>query len=81
LYDAPSKENENFHIVFSIYWFYPEILNLAYRQFINTLTDNVQNVVRNQQFQNLASEAMVLVLVLVVMTIIVIILLITINKQ
>jgi hypothetical protein len=73
LHDATSKENENFHIVFSIYWSYQGILNFAYRQFIYTLTDNVQNVVRNQQFQNLASEAMVLVLVLVVMTIIVII--------
>ena len=32
--------------MFNIYWLYQGILNCVYRQFINTLTDSVQNVVR-----------------------------------
>jgi hypothetical protein len=47
LHEAQSKENKNFHIVFS-YWLYQRILKFAYRQFLNTLTDGLQNVVRNQ---------------------------------
>jgi hypothetical protein len=35
-----------FHIVFNIYWLYQGILNLLYRQFINALTNSVQNFVR-----------------------------------
>ena len=37
---------KSFHIVFNIYWLYQCILNCVYRQFTNTLTDSVQNVVR-----------------------------------
>ena len=39
-------EMKSSHIVFNIYWLYQRILNCVYGQFINTLTESVQNVVR-----------------------------------
>jgi len=39
-------EMKIFRIMFNIYWLYQWILNCVYRQFINTLTDSVQNIVR-----------------------------------
>jgi hypothetical protein len=40
------REMKCFHIVFNIYWLYQGILNFVYRQFINSLTNSVQDVVR-----------------------------------
>jgi len=38
-------EMESFHIVFNINCLYQGILNLAYRYFINTVTNSLQNIV------------------------------------